>query len=115
LTMRLIIAGGRDFEDYCLLCEFMTQFAPEVILILCGKARGADTLGERWARQNNIKVEYYPALWKTHGLAAGPIRNIEMAKNATHLLAFHDGKSKGTAHMIKVAQEHGLLVKVVSY
>jgi hypothetical protein len=111
--MRLIIAGGRDFEDYCLLCESMTGFDPEVIL--CGKARGADTLGEQWARQNNIKVEYYPALWRTHGLAAGPIRNTEMAKNATHLLAFHDGKSKGTAHMIKVAQEHGLLVKIVRY
>jgi YspA, cpYpsA-related SLOG family len=111
--MRLIIAGGRDFENYPLLCQTMAEFAPEIIL--CGKAKGADTLGEKWAKENGIKIDYYPALWEKHGRAAGPIRNTEMAKNATHLLAFHDGKSKGTSHMIKVAENHKLLTKVVIY
>ena len=111
--MRLIIAGGRDFKDYSVLCQSMTRFTPEVIF--CGKARGADTLGEKWAIQNGVKIEYYPALWEKHGATAGPIRNAEMAKNATHLLAFHDGKSRGTAHMIKVAKQKGLSVEIISY
>jgi YspA, cpYpsA-related SLOG family len=53
--MRLIIAGGRDFENYPLLCQTMAEFAPEIIL--CGKAKGADTLGEKWAKENGIKID----------------------------------------------------------
>jgi YspA, cpYpsA-related SLOG family len=101
--MKLIIAGGRDFQDYALLCKTMEQFNPD--LVLCGGATGADALGDRWAKENGIPVDYYPADWAKHGKAAGPIRNTEMASNATHLLAFHDRRSRGTAHMIAIAHD----------
>lgn len=117
--MKLIIAGSRTFTDYSKVkstLDHLLQNIPEdteEIVVLCGKCRGADTLGEQYAQQYLDGVEYYPADWDTHGKAAGPIRNKEMAKNATHLVAFWDGASRGTKHMIDLAEEYGLEIRVV--
>lgn len=46
------------------------------------------------------------------GKAAGPIRNIDMAKIGNTLIAIWDGRSKGTLNMIKVAEKRGLKVMV---
>ena len=55
----------------------------------------------------------YPADWEQYGPRAGYIRNSEMAKVATHLIAFWDGRSKGTKHMIDIARKAGLYVLAV--
>jgi hypothetical protein len=116
--MKLIVAGGRDFLDYdkckAVLDHFL-QNTSEEIIVLCDKARGADTLGEWYAQQYLDGVEYYPADWERHGKPAGYIRNREMAKNATHLVAFWDGRSKGTEHMIDLAKEYNLNIRVIKY
>lgn len=116
---RVIIAGGWDFGNYSLLCKTMDRLLcnkqRENIQIVCGKARGADTLGERYARERGYLVNYFPANWNTYGKRAGYIRNVEMAQNADALVAFWDGQSRGTAHMIKTAREYGLLVRMIKY
>lgn len=117
--MRTIIAGGRDFNDYELLAgeveHFEENHSSSYLTIVCGKARGADTLGEQWAKEEERDVIYFPADWDTHGKSAGYIRNSEMADNAEALIAFWDGKSKGTKNMIDIALRKGLVVKVVRY
>ena len=57
----------------------------------------------------------YPADWERHGRAAGPIRNEEMAEVSDALIAFWDGKSRGTKSMIEIAMRKGLQVAVVRY
>ncbi len=114
---KVIIAGGRDFNDY----EFMkTRLdnlfkAIENITIISGTAGGADQLGERYAIEMGHLIELYPADWDGQGKAAGALRNIEMAENANALVAFWDGKSRGTDHMIKQARMRGLKVRVIHY
>jgi hypothetical protein len=78
-------------------------------------ARGADALGAKLAHNYSLKLIEMPADWDTHGKSAGYKRNQEMAKIATHLVAFWDSTSKGTKHMIDIATRKGLTVKVVSY
>lgn len=115
--MKVIIAGGRDFNDYALLrmkCDAILAYAKSVTVI-CGEAKGADTLGKKFAKARNYKVESYPANWNLNGKGAGPIRNEQMAKAATHLIAFWDGQSRGTADMIQRATTHGLTVRVIRY
>lgn len=115
---RVIIAGGRDFQDYALLEKTLDQFLSgqsDEITIFCGKARGADTLGERYAQTHGYAVAYFPALWQQYGRAAGCIRNEEMAQNADALVAFWDGKSRGTRHMIDTARQRRLTVCVQQY
>lgn len=115
---RVIVAGGRDFSNYELLESKLNRILQNItdeIVIVCGMARGADTLGERYAKANGIRVEYYPADWNKYGKSAGYIRNEQMAKNADALIAFWDGKSKGTKNMIDVAEKYKLKIRTVRY
>ena len=117
---KIIIAGGRDFMDYNLLKEKTNKILQEKkvthkIVIISGCARGADTLGLRYASENAFDVEEYPADWDKYGKKAGYVRNVEMAENADALIAFWDGKSKGTKHMIDMATERNLPIRVIRY
>ena len=117
--MKLIIAGGRDFN----LKGYEGAFAHYLKInnqgiiteIVSGGARGADKLGELLAKNEKLPVKLFEADWDTHGKSAGYIRNSEMADYGDILLAFWDGKSKGTKHMIDLATKKGLEVRVVRY
>ena len=85
------------------------------ITVVCGKAKGSDTLGEQYAKEHGYEVQYFPADWNRYGKVAGYIRNTTMAKNADALVAFWDGESPGTKHMIETAQSLGLRVRVKTY
>lgn len=118
---KVIIAGGRDFKNYPLLRGYCDYYLSNkisqgyTIEIISGKAKGADTLGEDYALERGYKVISFPADWNTHHLAAGSIRNGEMAEYGDALIAFWDGKSKGTKDMIKQATNKGMMVKTVKY
>ena len=115
---RVIVAGGRDFSDYDLLKNTMDMLLSNIsdeITIVCGMANGADSLGEKYALQNGYKVSYFPAQWGEYGNAAGFIRNDKMAKNADALVAFWNGKSRGTKHMIQTAKRYGLKIRIKRY
>ena len=115
---RVIIAGGRDFNNYAGLSASMDYLLKNVcdeIQIICGMARGADRLGERYAKERGYKIRYFPADWDTYGKSAGYRRNVEMASNADALVAFWDGVSYGTKHMIDIAKEKGLAIRVKRY
>lgn len=115
---RVIIAGSRDFKDYGLLTRTMDYLLSNVkddITIICGKARGADTLGEQYAKERGCTLQYFPADWERYGRSAGYRRNVQMAENADALVAFWNGKSMGTRHMISAAKSHGLRVRVVKF
>lgn len=67
---RVIIAGGRDFKDYDLLVKTMNHLLSNIkddITVVCGKARGADTLGEQYAKEYGYSVQYFPADWDRYG------------------------------------------------
>lgn len=115
---RVIIAGSRDFDDYNLVVSTMDnllQNITEPIVIVCGMARGADTLGEKYSISKGYEVSYFPADWSRFGKAAGYKRNEQMAQNADALVAFWDGSSRGTKHMIDLARKYNLLVRVKRY
>jgi hypothetical protein len=114
--MKTIIAGGRDFEDYNLLREKCDKLINSNLTeIVSGRAKGADTLGERYAKERGFDVKLFPADWKTHGRKAGHIRNKQMADYGEMLIAFWDGKSSGTKNMIENANKLGLIVHIVNY
>ena len=115
--LKVIIAGGRDFKNYELLkekCQKILANQKEVIII-SGGANGADKLGEQYAQEYGHKVEKFLADWDKFGKSAGYIRNKEMADNADALIAFWDGVSKGTKHMIDLAKEKELKIRVIKY
>ena len=115
--MKVIIAGGRYFEDYKQLCCFCDKVLQNQINIeiVSGGARGTDSLGEKYAKKRNYGLKQFPAAWSKFGRSAGVIRNVEMANYAEVLIAFWDGKSRGTRSMINLAEKEGLKVYVYYY
>lgn len=115
--MKVIIAGGRNFRDYNKLRESCDNILvnQKEVEIVSGTAAGADTLGERYAQEKGYEVKKFPAQWDLYGKSAGYKRNQQMAEYADGLIAFWDGKSKGTKHMIDIANKMGLKVRVVRY
>lgn len=81
-------------------------------IIVHGGAMGADTLVEDYALKRGMRVLQIkpvdPAI-KTHYL----YRNIEIICKADYMLAFWDGKSRGTKFVIDYARARGKNVEVI--
>lgn len=120
-TFKIIIAGSRDFTDYEKLCKFCDTYTQKIleegfqIEIVSGRARGADFLGEKYATERNFHLKIFPANWDKFGTRAGYIRNKEMATYANALIAFWDGNSRGTGHMIDLAKKFNLKISTIIF
>lgn len=129
--LRIIVAGGRDFADYDLLFNTLSDLlcelddgiivdSPNDVKFISGTCRGADSLGEQFAYTYGYEVIRFPADWDKYGKSAGYRRNYDMAKYAAEaktaiLVAFWDCKSKGTKNMIDIAKRYGIDVIVKKY
>ena len=121
--MKVIVAGCRSFNNYELLKTkldeilephlIMEKLNPKHLIIVSGAANGADKLGEQYAIERKLKIDRYPADWQKFHRRAGPIRNAQMAEVGEMLVAFWDGESSGTKHMIKIAKNKGLIVHII--
>lgn len=119
---RVIIAGSREFDDYDLLCSKCDYYLSRklqdptcTVVIVSGHARGADSLGERYAQERGLKCELFPANWEKYGKRAGYLRNESMAEISNCAIIFMSayGENKGSKHMEKIARGKHLLVRVV--
>lgn len=108
--MKLLVCGGRDFEDYDLLKTVLSVYhvTKNITEVIHGDARGADRLADLWAERHRIPVRKFPADWQTHGKAAGPIRNQRMIDEGKPdmVLGFRGGR--GTADMFQRAEAAGI-------
>lgn len=123
---RIIIAGGRHFQDYETLRENVESVFEKygIVMgdaeIISGHAAGVDQLGERFAKENGILCTVFPANWSKYGRSAGFRRNVAMvnyAAEAEHplVIAFWDGESHGTGFTIQKAREKGIPVEIFYY
>ena len=112
---KVIIAGSRDYSNVDRIKEDMNRLWLKIgpYEVVSGMARGVDRTSHDIAVAAGIKVYPFPADWDRHGRSAGYKRNEQMAKNARYLLAFWDGRSRGTKHMIDIATEAGLMVIII--
>ena len=114
-NIQIAIIGSRTFTNYELFkfkCDSILRNL-ESFTIISGGARGTDSLTERYASEKNIPIRVYKANWNQDGRSAGMMRNIIMLNACTHVIAFWDGKSTGTAHMISQAQSHNKYLRII--
>lgn len=106
---RVLVCGGRDFDDAALLENTLNEI-DGVHVVIHGASRGADTLARQWAQLRGIAHEPYPAQWERDGKAAGPIRNRAMLVNGRPdiVVAFSGGR--GTQDCVKQAESMGIRV-----
>jgi|SRR6267378_286271 len=119
--MRILVCGDRNWTDYELIVQTLQGLGRGPHRIIDGMARGADSMGHRaamilWPREAHMR---FAAQWQNYGRGAGPIRNLKMLKEGLPelVLAFHDAieRSKGTAHMLKIAREAEVPVRLVTH
>lgn len=133
---KVIIAGGRDFNNYTFLKSVLEAHFSEPIIVVSGGAQGADSLGERYANEKGYEVERHPANWKdinakpcsikynqygAYNALAGHNRNREMLnsiienEDGGEVITFWNGVSKGTENMIKISKEASIKTTVIYY
>lgn len=115
--MKLAVVGSRNFQDYDLLRSKLSKINDEtpITLILSGGAQGADCLGEFFAEENNIPTQIFKPDWKKFGRAAGVIRNEDIIKNSDQVIAFWDGKSKGTLSSINLTKKYDKKLIIIKF
>ena len=101
--MKFLVCGGRDFNDEGMVRAVLGRLLRPGDVVVHGAARGADSLAGKVAREMGNEVRPYPANWRLHGKAAGPIRNAEMIdlERPEVVIAFPGGS--GTRDMIDKA------------
>jgi len=110
--MTLLVCGSRSWTDKATIQREIEAYKPA--LVIHGGARGADHLAGLVCADLHITCNVFVAHWKK-GISAGYVRNYAMLKEGKpdEVLAFWDGRSRGTAHMISLAKKAGLPVRVV--
>jgi len=105
--MRIAIVGSRTFSDYDLLKNYITDIisVEEIDMVVSGGAKGADTLGMKFAQNHDIELKEYKPDWEKYGRAAGFARNKLIIDDADAVFVFWDGISKGTKHDIDLAKK----------
>lgn len=130
----VFIFGGRNFNNYELLkqkCDEILKDIKDDVTIISGCATGADSLGERYAKEKGYNIELHPAKWnnlettpckikynkygKAYNCLAGMNRNKDMANIADIGIAFWDGKSSGTANSISLCKKKGIRLEIIRY
>lgn len=114
--MKLLVCGGREFTDveYAVPRIHRVHQQTPVSALICGMAKGGDSIALAWARELGIPVEEYHADWKKYGKAAGPIRNQQMADAQPDLVIALPGNI-GTASMIEIAKKAGIPTTIYRY
>lgn len=107
--MRVLVCGGRDFTNLKSLYDSLDNIKV-ITCIIQGGARGADRLAKRYADENEILCQEFPADWIQYGKKAGFIRNKQMLDEGRPDLVVAFPGGRGTAMMIELAKKAGIKV-----
>ena len=116
--MKILVCGSRGYTDNKRVYEVLDTLRlmyPADLTIISGMARGPDRYAALYAAMNNIPLETYLPDWEQHGKRAGIIRNMRMLTEGKpqNVIAFWDGVSKGTQHMIHAAKRKNITVTII--
>lgn len=103
-SLTIAVVGSREYPNMDLVQHFIRMLPPHVDII-SGAARGVDSVAAATAREAGLDVTEFPADWDRWGKSAGFIRNNDLVASADFVVAFWDGKSRGTDHTINLAKK----------
>jgi len=114
--MNVAIVGSRDYTNYDEFKWFvettLQTWRLDDIQVVTGGAKGADSMAEKWAIENNLAIKIFKPDWLKYGKAAGPLRNQQIVENSTHVIAFPSKSGKGTQDTIIRAKKLGIEIAI---
>ena len=112
--MKVAVIGSRNIRDfdavYRLMCENIPKNCSEIV---SGGALGADSLAEKYAKENGLHLTVFLPEYEKYGKMATIIRNTKIMEYADIVYAFWDMKSRGTAASIKKCIEIDKPFKII--
>lgn len=111
--MKVAIVGSRGFKNLPLVAKYIRDNKNWITTVVTGGAVGVDSTAETTALALRIKVELYLPDWQTFGRSAGPRRNRLIVENSDRVVAFWDGKSRGTLSSINFAKEYNKPLEII--
>lgn len=119
--MNVMVTGSRDWpaDEWPKIYDVLDRLAahaPEGMTLLHGEAAGPDSWADEWAAGTweTVEVKRFPPDYERYGASAPHVRNDEMLKLADIVIAFWDGKSRGTKSVIEKAKKRNLAFEVYS-
>ena len=106
--MKVAIIGSRNLRVINLE-DYIPQEATEIV---SGGARGIDTCAREYAKAHSLKLTEFLPEYSKYGKAAPLKRNIQIINYADEVVAFWDGKSAGTKHVISNCKKQNKKVTV---
>ena len=111
--MLVLACGSRSWVSSSVIQSYLRRL-PSGTVLMHGGARGADVCAGQVAQQLGFAVRVFLADWRRFGRSAGFRRNELMLSESPDLvIAFWDGRSRGTAHMLALARCAGVRVVIV--
>ena len=107
--MKLAIIGSREISDIN-IADYLTETPTKII---SGGAKGIDTLAAEYAKKNNIPFTEHLPDYNKYGRAAPIIRNRLIVQDADKVIAFWNGKSRGTLSSINMAKKMGKQLQII--
>jgi len=106
--MKVAVVGSRNLR-----VDDLGSYLPEELTeLVSGGARGVDTSARLYARNHDICLTEFLPDYARYGRAAPLRRNVQIVEYADLVLAFWDGKSRGTKFVIDQCKKMGVPVKV---
>lgn len=106
--MKVSIVGSRGLN----ISDFGKYLPENTTEIISGGAKGVDSSARDYALSHGIKLTEFLPEYARFGKAAPLKRNISIVKSANLVLAFWDGKSKGTKYVIDACHKLGVEVRI---
>lgn len=108
---RIGIVGSRDYPHPSDIKNYV-QNLPNGTVVVSGAARGVDSIAANEARRRGLEIIEFPADW-SKGRGAGFARNGKIVEASDEIVAFWDGKSRGTLDTITKARKAGKPVTII--
>lgn len=110
---RFCVVGSHTVNNYYIVYTYLKQYLPREAIIITGGAQGVDMLANVYADLNGHPCEVYEPQWEIFGNDANKVKNVNMLRNSDHLIAFWDGSSPTTKHIIDEARRMAMHVVVI--
>ena len=108
--MRVAVIGSRNLT----VENLESYLPPETTEIVSGGAKGIDSCARAYAVQNGLRLTEFLPDYRRFGRGAPLKRNIQIAQYAELVLAFWDGKSKGSEFVIGYCHKSRKPIEVFS-
>jgi hypothetical protein len=118
---RIAIVGSRGYPRLDLVRRYIQSLPANTTIISGTRApddrpdeaiTDVDSCAIRAAERRGLAVQVYPADWR-EGRGAGLARNTLIVEAADKVLAFWDGRSRGTADTMRKARAAGKRLAIV--